>query len=266
MENKILPVDYQTKIDMEENPEAIKPITQECKVMVIDDVALNDIWVKTDKGTSPAKIEYGTNIILAKSNLYKNRYYDLKNYNELYMEELIAIILDFALKMGAKHFSVSFKKVENKLSEQEVHLLQEANPSKSGVTGEENLNFKNNISKTSKTRQVIQEEHKNLKNNIPLSKEELQEWIRDEDIDINALPAFLGSYIKQYLAVGKVSGDITRTENLNISLQENAKFQAKINIGINIPKFISSNLKIQTQSSNNRSYSFAQSITYKITF
>ena len=112
-------------------------------------------------------------------------------------------------------------------------FLQEANLSKSGVAGEENLNFKNNISTTSKKAHYIQEEHKNLKNNIPLSKEELQEWIRDEDIDINALPGFLGSYIKQYLAVGKISGNITRTENLNISLQENAKFQAKINIGIN---------------------------------
>ena len=266
MKNKILPVDFQTKIDMEENPEATKPITQECDVIVVDDTSLKDIWVKTDKGTSPAKIEYGTNIILAKSNLYKNRYYDLKNYNELYMEELIAMILDFSLKMGAKHFSVSYKKVETELSRQEICFLQEAKLGKSGIEGNVKSSTETNTSKTSETIHDIQEEHKNLKNNIPLSKEELQEWIRDEDIDINALPGFLGSYIKQYLAVGKISGDITRTENLNISLQENAKFQAKINIGINIPKFISSNLKIQTQSSNNRSYSFAQSITYKITF
>ena len=266
MKNKILPVDFQIKIDIEENPEATKPITQECEVIVVDNALLKDIWVKTDKGTSPIKIKDATNMILAKSNLYKNRYYDLKNYNELYMEELIAIILNFALKMGAKHFSVSYKKVETELSRQEICFLQEANLVKSGIEGKVEIGTEANTSKTSETKHDIQEEHKNLKNNIPLSKEELQEWIRDEDIDINALPGFLGSYIKQYLAVGKISGDITRTENLNISLQENAKFQAKINIGINIPKFISSNLKIQTQSSNNRSYSFAQSITYKITF
>ena len=266
MKNKILPVDFQTKIDMEENPEATKPITQECDVIVVDDTSLKDIWVKTDKGTSPIKIKDATNMILAKSNLYKNRYYNLKNYNELYMEELIAIILDFALKMGAKHFSVSYKKVETELSGQEICFLQEANSVKSGIKGNVEIGTETNTSKTSETKHDIQEEHKNLKDNIPLSKEKLKKWIENENIDLNALPSFLGRYIKQYLVVGKVSGDISRTENLNISLQENAKFQAKINIGINIPKFISSNLKIQTQSSNNRSYSFAQSITYKITF
>lgn len=266
MKNKILVTDILTKVDIDENPNATNVVTKECDIALYNDDRLNDFFIKKNKNSALIPLNEEQNQILVKSNLYKNRYYTLKNYNELYVDDLSRIIQAFALRMGAKEYKVSYYEKEEEFNETNFSIDQNAGVSVSkdvkinqGVSGAiDKSSTKENIRK-------IEEKHEELEPN-KVSKEELGKWIQSENLDVDALPGFFSEYIKRYLECGKVSGNITKTEELSNSLKQNAHYQAKLNASLDLPKFLSANLDLKTEYASSKRYKFTKIVEYMIKF
>ncbi|MDL0088702.1 hypothetical protein [Campylobacter gastrosuis] len=133
-----------------------------------------------------------------------------------------------------------------------------------GVGGELNAsaNLNKNKTQTQHTHQI--QKHENM-NETSVSSDELKKFIKDEEINLNALPSFFGERVKFYLKTGQISGKIENCEKLSSSLKENTEFLASLNAQITLlPSFISANLNMNF--AQKRTYEFAKSITYKIKF
>lgn len=265
MKNKILLTDIDTKVDIDENPEATKLITKECSILLNDECGLNKMFAKSDKSTGVIPIKEFQNQILAKSNLYKNRYYTLENYNELYMDDLSGIILAFALRMGAKEYSIEYFEAQEEYFNNNFSAEQNADIKANGIGVNQKGGLDIETQKIKQEAQKTYEKHEKIESN-KMNKEELGEWIKDEKLDIDALPRFLGEYIKRYLECGKVAGTITKEEELTKNLQENAHYQAELNFGLILPDFLSTNLNLKSNYNTSKGYKFAKKIKYTIVF
>ena len=128
------------------------------------------------------------NGVYAPSCLYENLYYPLAHYSDMYRKDMEALIVDFAVRMGAKHVLLLREEhqqsFESKIFDAEL---------KAGISkGISLLNIGASSQRKSSTQKEtsnrIQEEHRDL-NYETMTKEELHDWIKKEGIIINEIPS-----------------------------------------------------------------------------
>ncbi|KEA46251.1 hypothetical protein CR66_03400 [Campylobacter mucosalis] len=166
--------------------------------------------------------------------------------------------------MGIKSYEFSYETQSKEHLGTKVGADFNAGAKVKDVGGELNAsaNLNKNKTQTQHTHQI--QKHENM-NETPVSSDELAQFIKDEGINLNALPSFFGERVKRYLENSQISGNIQNCEKLSYSLEENAEFLASLSAKVKLlPSFISANLNMNFN--QKRTYEFAKSITYDIKF
>lgn len=193
--NKILIVDEQMENDIRQLPDYHDMAKDFELVNVKDSKAFKDFKVFKDSELIPLKdYEKGH---LVKSELRLNRYYPLFDYAENFYEDLAAILQELSFHMGATNFDFAYTEEEK--------MEKEKSNGKEGKLGgryqiyEAELKAKmqelnNEANFNAKEQKINIQAHKGVK----LSPKELDKYINDKGINLNALPPTFQALIENY--------------------------------------------------------------------
>ena len=258
--SRLMLVDGQTHYNFNQNP-SYEKLFGDLVICENDDLSGAEMVKLGNQKYSLTK-----NGVYAPSCLYENLYYPLEHYSDMYRKDLEALIVDFAVRMGAKNVLLlreeHCQSFESKIFDAEL---------KAGISkGINLLNIGASSQRKSATQKEsssrTQEEHRDL-NYETMTKEELHDWIKREGIIINEIPSVLSGHIKRYLETGKSSGNISKEEEVSENIKTNAQLSCVLLLALpSMPNFISGAIQSSFRLSSSSEYSYLSKIRYEITF
>lgn len=178
-----------------------------------------------------------------------NIYYPLSEFNEAYTREYIDILYGFANRIGADfEYKIFNKSIHNSSSQ--------ANVSAGFNAPQANANANFNYAEDKEAMKQSEKSFSHAGNiSKPFTKEELQEWIKKEKINLNILPKMYRELINRYLQTGDFSGEVKSEE---IVLNENKRnqtmaFDLSANLDL-LPRTFSFKLDADMKSNDFSSY------------
>ncbi|MDA3077516.1 hypothetical protein OFO07_01080 [Campylobacter sp. JMF_06 NA1] len=265
---EILVLDYDTKKLFEKNPEDTEPLTQKKKYEIIlkDDLEFGDYFVKRNSNLIPIKnLPEDENLYLVYSELRNNLFFPLKDFQILYRDEIKAVLFALAMKMGAKSYEFEFYEEEINLEERKKTLETGVGGSFKKISAEAKASIekKENSDEKRFAEKLVKG---NFPNNKAVSKEKLQQFIDEENINLNALPPEFAGLIRCYDGTSQIGGNLEQTEKLTTSLQKSAKFLVDMSLNGGVADFLRAGVEANFISESETSYSFYSKIRWKLEF
>ncbi|TDJ81820.1 hypothetical protein [Campylobacter volucris] len=222
MEKHLLITNGQNKYDIEQLGEKTRELRE--NIEIIDSRELKDIFKEQDIFYLSNK-EYklsdllpkagNLNTCLCPSPIYKNAYYDIAYFDKFYKRDIVNTIQLLAGFMGAKKCEINFVSKEEYKAKHENNFEANAD-AKHSAYAEGNMNYKQtNLDKSYNSKELQKNEIRASKKGISgkKTKEELQEYINKEHININNLPDSFLSALKSYLETGEANGIVESREH-----------------------------------------------------
>lgn len=272
---KILLVDEVTKEIMVQNPRKTKVLEEDFNIKSLNDIknSSDDYFIKIYSGNDKGKIlilkdmkETNEAKYLCPSELFKNTYYCIEDFYSQYKDDLKEIFEEFAYKAGAKEFRLEYIITEETKSRSKIGsgIGAEAGYKDNKIGGEsKNQATNDEYTKTSYSHKTT---HMDMKGKA-VSKEEMRQWINDKGINLEALPSFLKTLIKEFLDRGSLSGKKTDTVEIGETIRKNNAFLSKLSVNANIPIIkLQASFKKYTESSDNKESIKNVSVCYCVTF
>lgn len=265
---KILVLDEETKELYDINPLKSEPLTQGYEIILKDDLEFGDYRVKLQLQSNQIpikKLPENENLYLVHSELRNDLFFPLKDFQELYRNELRTTLFALAMKMGAKSYEFEFYKEEKNLEERKKRLETGVGGSYKGVSAEMKASVEKKESSEAErsTEKLVKG---NFQNNKAVSKEELQKFIDKENINLNALPPEFAELIRCYDGTSQIGGNFKQTEKLTTSLQKSAKFLVDMSLDVGVAGFLRAGVEANFISESKTSYSFYSKIRWKLEF
>lgn len=266
---EILVLDEETKELYEINPLKSEPLTKEYEIILRDDSEFGDYLVKRDSNLIPIKnLPEDENLYLVYSGIRNNLFFPLKNFQELYRDELRTILSDISKRMGIKKYEFEYFEKEINIEE----CKEAANVEAGGEykTVDAAAEYSKEVSQDTKAegydKKFIKGE---FPNSVAISKEELQKFIDEKQINLSALPPEFASEVKYYLDYGIVNakgGFLEQTEEMATSLQKCTNSLVNMSINVGVADFLRAGVEANFISESKTSYSFYSKIRWKLEF
>lgn len=259
--DRIMLVDGQKKFNLEHNP-SLEKLFSDFEICTTKELRGNEIVKKNSH-----EYQLDKNGLYALSPLYENLYYPLRQYNEMYQQDLQDLIRKISFYMGAKR--VNFFRTEQYcyIVQQDFMAKLQADISK----GVQLLNLSaeyqhENKGEERSSLEIASEQDGN--GEVLYSKEELMDWIKREKIVIRGIPSFFRLHVETYLDKGKLNvNNIAQSERSEENIRNNAQLSCAISLALPcLPKFISANLDATFNASSSSEYSYLSKIRYEIEF
>lgn len=206
----IILVDEVTQSMIKHNPQEINPSYETAIATELD----KNCYIRPYSGNKS-----GQNITIAEyvalkrdtfaqyivsSGLYKNVYFEAKNFDKQYWEEYVNILAAFVTILGGGSVLDVYCKTEC------IENVSDKNTKSGSLFGMLKGKTQTETSKT------ISNEKQHLKhltaNNPKCSKKDIEQWIEQEKINVDALPMHLRTLIKKFLAEECLEGEYSETE------------------------------------------------------
>lgn len=263
---EILVLDYDTKKLFEKNPQDTEPLTQGYEIILKDDSEFGDYLVKRNSNQIPIKnLPENENLYLVHSGLRNNLFFPLKDFQILYRDEIKAVLFALAMKMGVKSYEFEFYEEEINLEERRKRLKTGVGGSFKKISAEAKASIekKENSDEKRFAEKLVKG---NFPNNKAVSKEKLQQFIDEENINLNALPPEFAGLIRCYDGTSQIGGNLEQTEKLTTSLQKSAKFLVDMSLNVGVADFLRAGVEANFISEEDSSYSFYSKIRWKLEF
>lgn len=266
MDKKILVLGNQTNYDFKQNPIATKDIVSGYEIITPENKQFKDIVIKDDNDlinlTQVVKDNFMQHYV--PSRLFKNIYYPLLDFEKQYENDLKFVCMCLFSKLGGK---VEIMEIEEESSiEESSDFNADAEINTPSTDIESSFNKKE--SKENKNRVKSRISIKGI--NLKLSSQDLKDYIEEKNININCLPAELKMMIEHYIAHGEILANkelnsIEYFEEISSYIKNNNNLASGLQISIKkMPKFLSANLNVTTQSNITKSYN--KKLHYKVVF
>lgn len=200
-----------------------------------------------------------------KSHIYKNIFYPIQYFDQMYREDLFGVMGAIALRLGAKEIELKY------LQEQNIAIKENIQENGKTSANFKNCNLqaegtqKNSKDFHSKEKWKIHNKQEDLKNKR-WGKEELAEYINKEHISIDVLPLIFRENLKKYLDDGEITGTIENREKMAKFVKDNAKRNKELKAKLDAQKIIGINLQLNSDCSVQEENSFTSEIMYRIKF
>lgn len=158
------------------------------------------------------------------SGLYKNVYFEAKNFDKQYWEEYVNILTVFVTRLGGG-------------SVVDVYYKTERNENVSNEATKNGFVFGALKGKTqTETSKITEESFEKLKhieaNNPKCSKKDIEQWIEQERIDVESLPKHLRDMIKIFLDKGRLESKCLDVEKIYTKTEE--MIEKIMNLKVNV--------------------------------
>ena len=266
---EILVLDEETKELYDINPLKSEPLTKEYEIILKDDSEFGDYLVKLKPNLIPIKnLPENENLYLVHSGLRNNLFFPLKNFQELYRDELRKILSDISKRMGIKKYEFEYFENEIDLKKSKKAINVKTGGEYKAVKASAKFSKEVSQSKKAKADKGKFIEGK-FPNSVAISKEELQEFIDKKQINLSALPPEFASEVEYYLDYGIVNakgGFLEQTEEMATSLQKSANSLVNMSLNGGVADFLRAGVEANFISEEDSSYSFYSKIRWKLEF
>ena len=263
---EILVLDYDTRTLYKKNPKDTEPLTQGYEIILKDDSEFGDYLVKRKSNQIPIKkLPENENLYLVHSELRNNLFFPLKDFQELYREEFKGIMIDISKRIGAKRYKFEFFEKEIDMETRRDKKNGNINGNYEDIEAEIGILKEKEEGKKAKQKKGIYSESDLSPNPIP--KEELQKFIDEEEINLNALPTEFLRVVKEYLKYERVTEkNPKRKDTRSISLEKTAKSLVKISSSVGVEDFLRVGVETNFIGEEEKSYRFCSRISWELEF
>lgn len=264
---QVMLVDRATNLRIEEYP-SIKPIiTNNEQFDIISSLdQLKGYYVKPFRGNAKGKLvpmaQYAQYIALqggefikplVPSELYENVYFEAESFEQQYWEEYEAIVKQFILKLGnGSSWKVCYSKEEFESYKKEQKTRAEIGGRYKVVGGEVKVDSSD---KQSQESAKSHSKEVNMASFQPkCSVDEIERWLEQEKINVEALPTQLQIIIKEFLERGCLQYRYEEKESISISISATQKSMKELQANIEaLPFEFAANLKRSIQEASTKS-------------
>lgn len=222
--------------------------------------------LKNRQGTLFPFSELGDMEVYAvKSHIYKDTFYPIQHFDQMYREDLFSVMTAIASRLGAKSIEFRYLQKQDIERKEKKQKSGQASVDARGVTIDAKGAQEDSRDYYSEEKWSECEKHDGLSDRR-WGKEELREYIDKENIAIDALPRAFRERLKRYLDDGEVSGSFEKTEKMDSFVKDNAKKNMDLKMKLDAKKIIGINLQLNSDCSFQEKNSFTSEIKYRVEF
>lgn len=259
----IMLVDRPTEISITENNPQAKDIIAKDFDIESNLAKLEGYYIKSTSGNTKGKLvplaEYATlqNDTMIKplvpSELYENVYFEAESFGQQYWEEYEAIVKQFILKLGnGSSWKVCYSKEEFESYKKEQKTRAEIDGRYKVVGGEVKVDSSNKQSQ--EPAKTHTKEATATSFQPKCSVDEIERWLEQEKINVEALPTQLQIIVKEFLERGCLQYRYEEKESISISISATQKSMKELQANIEaLPFEFAANLKRSIQEASTQS-------------
>lgn len=259
----IMLVDRPTEISITENNPQAKDIIAKDFDIESNLAKLEGYYIKSTSGNTKGKLvplaEYATlqNDTMIKplvpSELYENVYFEAESFEQQYWEEYEAIVKQFILKLGnGSSWKVCYSKEEFESYKKEQKTRAEIDGRYKVVGGEVKVDSSD---KQSQESAKSHSKEVNMASFQPkCSVDEIERWLEQEKINVEALPSQLKIIIKEFLDRGCLQYRYEEKESISTSISKTQESMLNIQAQLNtLPLSLKTSLNNSIQEASTKS-------------
>lgn len=266
-------VDESRKFELDQKP-SVREGLKKSGVVIIDIVDINSLGKRAkykDKRMDtlmPISTKNVNNHLLMKNNLYKNCFTPILDFSEMYHSDIKRKMIFIAKKMGA--VSLQFFRHEEEKQSFWSRLTGSVFGTMRGnqlsVKGSQENEEKNQcLTKEQEGYETEDEIEKQKIREKRMSKEELQKWLNDEEIDLSAFPDVFASMVDDYLRTGECYGKYGKKEEIHILKEVKKCCEMQEELIANTPSF-AAECRINVEKKEKQEQEKYQKISFEIKF